>query len=653
MLGSSYNGYTAVGDLDEVRMYNRVLSQTEVGQLKNVSSKGTVKLTRSGYADLSCQNFSRTSPTALSNGNCAVANAATGLWNVIVTNPDNTAGSLANGFNIVSTGNPQCSDGLDNDSDTKIDYPADTGCTSSSGNDEYNYGGDVIPPAISLVSASNITSISAVLNWTTNEVSTSDADYGFTTNYGLSAAFNGDLVTSHSLLISNLYPNTTYHYRVKSRDPSGNETVSGDYTFTTYSDSNAPIVTSFTPSSFTSTIQNNRTVTNAAVSGSNFKAGWDKETNLIGNWRLDQITNSYVSDSSGNNVSGEVRGPTIVSGKLNSAVNFASVSDNILFNAAQNLSQTSPATVSFWYKGVPQSIRWLLDKEEPGGVGRGFSVFFHDIYTNSAPIKLIWRIGQNDVGGKATYCSTNSVPSDGNWHFYTITQTGGTSCANNVNIYIDGVAQSIIQWSSGLGDTNSTWPLYLGYTSGGYSAVGLTDEARIYTRALSSSEVVDLMNATGPGSVKFTKTGSADLPCADFIRSSYTSLTSGTCNTTGYSGGAWDVSVINPDGYVGILPGGFNLTIASNNPLRFFVNLFRSLRNSFFGNEKVFAAFQPAPSVSLPPQAKKLLFLTKISTFIPPQLNLNTATLPWASLSNPSLNKSTATLPLLIETILE
>ncbi len=40
-------------------------------------------------------------------------------------------------------------------------------------------------------------------------------------------------MTGHSLTLSGLAASTAYHYRVKSRDPSGSEAVSGDQTFTT------------------------------------------------------------------------------------------------------------------------------------------------------------------------------------------------------------------------------------------------------------------------------------------------------------------------------------------------------------------------------------------------------------------------------------
>lgn len=91
---------------------------------------------------------------------------------------------------------------------------------------------DTISPTISNTQASNITENSAALSWTTNEASDSLAQYGANESYGQTSQ-DASLITSHNLNLANLSVNTLYHYRVKSKDASGNEAVSGDYTFTT------------------------------------------------------------------------------------------------------------------------------------------------------------------------------------------------------------------------------------------------------------------------------------------------------------------------------------------------------------------------------------------------------------------------------------
>jgi len=92
---------------------------------------------------------------------------------------------------------------------------------------------DTIPPVISGVEADNVTGRSALIGWTTNEISTSQVNYGFTTGYGHSTLLSPALVTNHSVLLTNLESDTLYHFRVRSSDAAGNETVSGDFTFHT------------------------------------------------------------------------------------------------------------------------------------------------------------------------------------------------------------------------------------------------------------------------------------------------------------------------------------------------------------------------------------------------------------------------------------
>ncbi|MBI5071519.1 hypothetical protein HZB93_01305 [Candidatus Falkowbacteria bacterium] len=94
-------------------------------------------------------------------------------------------------------------------------------------------GADVTPPTISNIRAVNITENSADILWDTNEPATSKVEYGLTTSYELGAVTLTDLVTSHSVPMLGLLPNTIYHFRVSSADSSGNEAASIDNTFTT------------------------------------------------------------------------------------------------------------------------------------------------------------------------------------------------------------------------------------------------------------------------------------------------------------------------------------------------------------------------------------------------------------------------------------
>ncbi len=107
---------------------------------------------------------------------------------------------------------------------------------------------DSIPPVISGVSAS-VTGTSATITWTTDEPATSQVKYGLKRKYGQASLLDPTLVTSHSVTLTSLSPDRTYHYRALSVDSGGNSAQSGDHTFTTgASQANTPPTASFSSS---------------------------------------------------------------------------------------------------------------------------------------------------------------------------------------------------------------------------------------------------------------------------------------------------------------------------------------------------------------------------------------------------------------------
>ncbi len=67
----------------------------------NFWSGATAKLTKSGQTDISGSGFQVTDPQSLSGGSFNLTGAATGTWNVVVTNPDGSTSTLANGFTVM------------------------------------------------------------------------------------------------------------------------------------------------------------------------------------------------------------------------------------------------------------------------------------------------------------------------------------------------------------------------------------------------------------------------------------------------------------------------------------------------------------------------------------------------------------------------
>ena len=91
---------------------------------------------------------------------------------------------------------------------------------------------DVTSPVISGVFATPVYVSSASIQWTTDEEADGEVDYGTTTSYG-SVALQPLLAVGRRIDLTGLTPNTLYHFQVKSRDASGNQSTAGDFTFTT------------------------------------------------------------------------------------------------------------------------------------------------------------------------------------------------------------------------------------------------------------------------------------------------------------------------------------------------------------------------------------------------------------------------------------
>jgi hypothetical protein len=111
--------------------------------------------------------------------------------------------------------------------------------------------GTTTKPVISSVNAptATIATTSATITWKTDVLSSSQVEYGTSASYGslepgtpatdpsykdpTTSQYKYLGVVDHSVTLTGLTANTTYHYRVKSKNKAGTEAVSGDSQFTT------------------------------------------------------------------------------------------------------------------------------------------------------------------------------------------------------------------------------------------------------------------------------------------------------------------------------------------------------------------------------------------------------------------------------------
>jgi hypothetical protein len=89
--------------------------------------------------------------------------------------------------------------------------------------------------AVNITAAPTVTGVrhsSATITWDTDVASDSRVDYGLTSSYG-SAASDSTLVTRHSIRLTGLAAESTYHFKVTSAAFAHTPGVSTDLTFTT------------------------------------------------------------------------------------------------------------------------------------------------------------------------------------------------------------------------------------------------------------------------------------------------------------------------------------------------------------------------------------------------------------------------------------
>jgi len=99
---------------------------------------------------------------------------------------------------------------------------------------------DRTKPVISGVQFLELTNTSVLVSWNTDEPADSAVDYGTSAYYDRNQT-SRLFTLAHAVLITGLLPGTTYHFSVRSTDPSGNPAqASPDLTFTTLRSTRRP-----------------------------------------------------------------------------------------------------------------------------------------------------------------------------------------------------------------------------------------------------------------------------------------------------------------------------------------------------------------------------------------------------------------------------
>ncbi len=190
---------------------------------------------------------------------------------------------------------------------------------------------------------------------------------------------------------------------------------------------------------------------------------------LVGWWTMDgkDVTANTTTDKSGSGNDGTRTAVTPVPGKIGQAMKFNGT--NSWINVGQaGATLTNNFTLSAWFKTTVNNVRLIARRPSS-------TQWDYYIQTNALCIY-----------NNATSLCGSKVITDGKWHLGMVVVNGG-----NVQFYADGVPDgtaSAMSFSTQTGDTN------IGSIQNGAAGLmnGSLDDVRVYNRALSAREVMQL-----------------------------------------------------------------------------------------------------------------------------------------------------------------
>jgi|Napbiome12C3dose_1001474.scaffolds.fasta_scaffold00057_2 hypothetical protein len=242
----------------------------------------------------------------------------------------------------------------------------------------------------------------------------------------------------------------------------------------------------------------------SAVLGSSTEA-WLSD-GLIGYWKMDDAgidaEGETITDSSGNSHTGTLYGDNgagdngsgmncTAAGQYGTGCQFDAVDDYVSVTDNASLNPSSEITVSALVKRGAAGSQGMIVGKTGSTTNFAYAMYF---WTDN---KIYWEISQNgNTSGRLAFVTTNTFSSTTQWY-----NVVGTFSSGTVKLYVDGVLQpgTTTGSASSIYDDNAALRLGSIVTDQSYWLNGTLDEVRIYNRALSPAEVSNLYNwAPGP-----------------------------------------------------------------------------------------------------------------------------------------------------------
>jgi prepilin-type N-terminal cleavage/methylation domain-containing protein len=221
---------------------------------------------------------------------------------------------------------------------------------------------------------------------------------------------------------------------------------------------------------------------------------------IVGNWNFDEGSGSVAKDFSGYSNHGAIYGAVYSSdtpqkavgqGAGKYALSFDGIDDYVNVGSGINLKLSSGGTIEAWFK----MDSWNGDSWSNVIVGKGGSGWpnhHYILFKESGTQHMLLSVsdGTNSLatgGPKTPTLDLNT------WYHIIATWNDNQKC-----IYLDGDLKQCV--ASGIMPIDSAAPVSIGRTgSNSYYFDGVIDEVRLYSRALTASEVRRLYAESAPG----------------------------------------------------------------------------------------------------------------------------------------------------------
>ena len=331
-------------------------------------------------------------------------------------------------------------------------------------------------PAVQFVPAAVANSTTASISWPTDQVSDGAVEYGLTTGYG-SATTNSSLLWYHTVNVSGLSPDTTYHFRVKSKGTNNLTGFSTDYVFTTTASTVPDIIidennandsggnTISYAGTWSGTTSGSAYLGTFQYGSPNYSLGTPTRTatfipnivtagnyNVYASWSASAVNGNRATNAPFRVFDGTTTTTTRVNEEANGN-SFQLIASNRFFPAGSSsyIEAGNDVTmgvggdiviadaVKFVYIPPAPSAPSIASQPESLTVIQGNTATFMIGASGTGPLAYQWKHAGTNLPGAtaANYVKNNAQPSDAGGYFVTITNSVGPTNSITVTLTVN------------------------------------------------------------------------------------------------------------------------------------------------------------------------------------------------------------------------